>query len=157
MYVKRLYSIAWALPVLALTSAVEVFNKYLFSDVEFIAVMVILIACDTLLGILYAIKTKSFRSRKLGGLINKVATIGVALTVVHALAVFMQGGGIMVEWIRELDKIVYSFIIFREIVSINEKSHVLGFPILPYAFFKKLKDFVTTEKPKEEDPQPPSY
>lgn len=126
-------SLSWA------TSS-EFFNKYIFSDWEFLPFIIVLIALDTLTGVWKSVKRHDFSSYSFGGFMTKVILYAVFLAVIHNLTNFSQKETVvaMFSWVQQL---CYAALVVREAVSIIENIGVIAPKLLPKWILKRLRQF----------------
>jgi toxin secretion/phage lysis holin len=119
-------------------------EKYIWDDWSFLMFMVLLVAIDTASGTLYAIKEHQFSSKKMQPLLIKIVVYGLTLITVHIMSAFTvknQPNTMIADILPYLDSIMYSFLVFREVLSINENLGKLGYPMLPKFVLKRFADF----------------
>lgn len=122
----------------------SVIEKYFWDDWSFLMFMVILVAIDTASGMLFAFKEHKFSSKKMQSLLIKIVVYGLTLITVHIMSAFTvknQPNSIMSDILPYLDSVMYSFLVFREVLSINENFGKLGYPMLPKFVLKRFEDF----------------
>lgn len=127
-----------------ITPLIAIFEKYIFSDWQFVAFMAVLIAVDTITGVWYAFEKGDFSSNRLGGLIRKIILYVLALVSVHAATSFTVDGheNMLMEIVGiALDSVIYSCFMIRELLSITENLGKLGFVFLPPWVMKRFRDF----------------
>jgi len=126
--------------------ATALFAKYFFDDWEFVGFLGALVFCDTVTGILAAVKNKCFSSKKMGATVYKVLVYSITLIAVHAITRHTVSGkpnvvvGLFVEY---LDATLYTFIVLREAVSIHENLKKLGYGLMPVFLEKKISEWLT--------------
>ena len=136
--------ISLIIPAFILAPAVRFFERYIFDDWQFAATMIVLVGVDTFLGTLYAWKTGSLSSKKMSNLFMKIIVYGMALVTVHGISnhtVNGQPNNILASLIPWIDAVVYSLILLREGLSIDEKCGKLGYPFLPKFIRKRYNEF----------------
>lgn len=119
-------------------------EKYFWNDWSFLMFMIILVGIDTLTGMLYAWKQHTFSSKKINTIFTKICVYGLTLVTVHAIShhtVNNSPNSIIVEIVPYLDSVMYSFLVFREVLSINENMGKLGYPMLPKWVLRRFIDF----------------
>lgn len=119
-------------------------EKYIWDDWTFLIFMVFLVGVDTATGMLYAWKQHEISSKKMKGLLTKVFAYGATLITVHIMSSFTvknQPNTMIADILPYLDSLMYSFLVFREVLSINENLGKLGYPMLPKFILKRLADF----------------
>lgn len=135
-------------------------EKYVWNDWHFAATMALLVAIDTITGMIYAWQTGTFSSKKMGTIGTKIIIYGLSLATVHMIANHTVKGNPndITAWIIPyFDSAVYAFFVMREALSINENCAKLGYPILPRWILKKFNDFdsETGTFEKSQTPQTP--
>lgn len=124
-----------------LTIAEDLFEKYIYSDWEFGAFLIILISLDTLCGVIRAIKQHDFSSRRLGeDLTIKIILYCIALIVIHVLTNFTVNGTHPI-FIIYIDSLTMSAFLLRESISIFENIAVIKPNLFPTWIVKRLKMF----------------
>jgi phage-related holin len=127
----------------ALSFVVMIIDKYVFNDWEFIAMLTVLIALDTILGFYVAFVKKDVSSDKFAKLFTKIIVYMVMLICSHsATHVKANGNDIMIlAW---LDSVIYSGIVVREILSLFEKCAIIQPSLVPQWIIKRLKQYNET-------------
>lgn len=120
----------------------KIIETYLFSDYEFLIWLFILICLDTLTGMIYAWKEKTFSSFGFSKVIIKVLLYAIALIVVNVLQKFTIGGSHVpvFDWI---DYFLLTAMILREAISIFENIARIEPTLLPKWIVTHLKAFQT--------------
>lgn len=129
---------------IALSWLVQLVNKYLWSDWEFVTWLAILIAIDTATGMWYAFRMGVINSNAMQSTIRKVVLYGITLVLIHVITnVTVRGNpNIILSYIMpQLDAIMYSYIVLREVVSIVENVGKLGYNVFPKWIMRKINDF----------------
>lgn len=131
------YGIMIAIPINLLSA---IFQKYIYSDFEFLIFLSILVLADTLLSILYHFINKSISSSGFSKFVIKLIAYCVLLILVHVLTNFTINGDKqeIFEW---SDSVIYISLIIRESISIVEKLEMLKPGIVPPFITKRLKKF----------------
>jgi hypothetical protein len=125
----------------------NVVEKYIFSDWDFLGFLLILLFLDTALGIWKGIKYNNFSSNIFGNLFKKVAIYCVCLISIHSISSYMHSSSVSgnIELFKTIafhfDNLFYFSIMFRELWSINENINALGYKFLPAFILKHMKDF----------------
>jgi toxin secretion/phage lysis holin len=119
---------------------VHILEKYVFSDVDFLISLGIVIAMDTVLGFWKHWKSKTVSSQGFSKFISKFVIYGFALVLTHTLTNFTINGvpNSLFGWI---DTVIYSAIMVREAISIFENIGAINNNILPSFILKRLKQF----------------
>lgn len=120
-------------------------RKYVFSDVEFAVFLMVLISLDTVTGVIAAKKTGTFSSKRLGRVVWKAGGYVVVLSAIHVATHYTVMGkkndflsGVMLH----ADAIMYAFVVFRELISIDENcSKAFGVGVFPPLIRQKIDDF----------------
>lgn len=136
--------ISLIIPAFILAPAISLIERYIFADWAFALTMAVLVATDTFLGSLYAWKTGKVSSKGMLGLFIKVIVYGLTLITVHGIShhtVNGQPNSILASVIPYFDSVMYTFILLREFISIDEKCGKLGYPLLPKYIRKRLLAF----------------
>lgn len=118
--------------------------------------MVLLIGIDTASGMLFAWKEHNFSSKKMQSLLIKICVYGLTLITVHIISAFTvknQPNTMLADLLPFLDSVMYSFLVFREVLSINENMGKLGYPMLPKFVLKRFADFDENGFVKKQEPQ----
>lgn len=134
-------------------------EKYVWADWPFLMFMVLLVVVDTATGMLYAWKEHEISSKKMKGLLIKVFAYGATLITVHIMSSFTvnsQPNSMMADIIPYLDSLMYTFLVFRETLSINENLGKLGHPMLPKYILKRIAGFNEDGFIKENKPSEPT-
>jgi len=120
-------------------------KDYLVSDWQFVINMLVVIAIDTIFGIMWAYKCNVISSKEFGKLFSKITTYLLILIATHNITHYTVGGmaGNILTW---LDSFVYATIMAREALSIFEKTALLGYFKPPQWIVDKLKLFNETGK-----------
>jgi phage-related holin len=141
---KRMFVFTYAMSFLSL-SALELVKKYIFSDIEFAAILGLLVIIDTITGMLAAYKEGVFSSSKMGKVLIKIIVLGLSLSTIHAVNKAInhrgveEGIGIVVMY---FDSFLYTFIVLREAASINENCSRLGYPLVPNRIKRILERYL---------------
>ena len=130
----------FALPI---APVLEVCEKYIFGDWEFVRFLVVLVLLDTILGfvkhgILHDISSKAF-----GMIAKKLVVYASVLVVTHVLATFSVGGeqvGCLV-WFRYF---ACAALMVREAISIVENCETISPGLLPKSLIRRLSEFDST-------------
>ena len=138
----------WTVPIIASIFTLpisEFFSRYIFDDWRFLVFLVILIALDTLTGVLKAWKRKAISSDGFIGVILKTFVYAVFVIVLHILESFSEEEAIKTafSWVGTLG---YSAVIVRESISIIENLGVIYPTAIPTWILAKLKGFDSTGK-----------
>lgn len=129
--------IAVALPLTFLT---HIFEKYVFNDWQFLIALVVVVAVDTLLGLVYHFKSGTISNEGFSKLFIKFILYSCVLILSHVLVSFKINGSenVFFNWV---DDALYSAIMLREAISILEKTARISPGLLPKWILKRLKQF----------------
>jgi phage-related holin len=126
-----------------LSFVIMIIDKYVFNDWEFIAMLTVLIALDTILGFYVAFINKEISSDKFAKLFTKIIVYMVMLICSHA-ATHVKANGSEITILAWLDSVIYSGIIVREILSLFEKCAIIQPSLVPQWIIKRLKQYNET-------------
>jgi phage-related holin len=126
-----------------LSFIVLIIDKYIFNDWEFIAMLTVLIALDTLLGFYVAFIEKKVSSDKFAKLFTKIIVYMVMLICSHS-ATHVRANGSEIIVLAWLDSVIYSGIVVREILSLFEKCAVIQPNLIPKWIINRLKQYNET-------------
>ena len=126
-----------------LSFIVLIIDKYIFNDWEFIAMLTVLIALDTLLGFYVAFIKKDVSSDKFAKLFTKIIVYMVMLICSHS-ATHVRANGSEIIVLAWLDSVIYSGIVVREILSLFEKCAVIQPNLIPKWIVNRLKQYNET-------------
>lgn len=131
------YIILLSLPMSLL---IRLFEKYIFNDWHFFIFLSVLVALDTLLGLIKHWKLNTLSSKGFGDFFTKFINYVAVLVVTHVLKNFEIGGSsnIIFSWV---DDAIYSALVLREAISILENAGAISPGLLPNWILKKLKQF----------------
>lgn len=117
-------------------------QSYVLPDYIFVLQLAIVVGIDTIFGIIYALKCNKFSSSGFGKMFKKIAIYILLLIATHTVSNYHQTGGIeaLLGW---LDSVVYATIMARELISIFEKTALLGYFTPPKWIKQKLAMFDT--------------
>lgn len=114
-------------------------ERYVFDDWYFAAMLALIIAFDTGLGVYNAWQRKQVSSKAFGRLFKKLLIYVGLLVCTHAAA-HLEANGKPVTLLSWLDGAVYAAFLVREFLSILEKAGALGVAV-PAWLLKRLRDF----------------
>jgi phage-related holin len=126
-----------------LSFIVLIIDKYIFNDWEFIAMLTVLIALDTLLGFYVAFIKKEVSSDKFAKLFTKIIVYMVMLICSHS-ATHVRANGSEIIVLAWLDSVIYSGIVVREILSLFEKCAIIQPNLIPKWIINRLKQYNET-------------
>lgn len=118
---------------------IHMLRKYMWSDAEFVLILVTIVAIDTITGTLAAIRTKTFSSKGMGKLLDKVIALGIGLFSLHVAAVYFTGA--LGDVLGVADRLLYAYVVLREVVSVHENCAKIGYPLLPPSAVKRVRDW----------------
>lgn len=121
-----------------LTPLIDLLDTFILPDIAFILNLVAIIAIDTVLGILVSIKRKELSSNGFAKVFTKVTVYCLFVTATH-MASHVKINGVENLLLTWLDPFIYSSIMCREIISIIEKTTLLGYFNPPQWLLDKLK------------------
>jgi phage-related holin len=112
--------------------------------------MMLLVGIDTFFGVWLGLKRKSFSSRRFGDAIKKLITYFLVMLASNAVSVHLVGDTVnyTLSWVNHA---VYSLILARELLSIFEKTHLLGYFTLPKWLEEKFEAFENQQPSKNTD------
>jgi len=126
-----------------LSFIIMIIDKYVFNDWEFIAMLTVLIALDTILGFYIAFLNKDVSSDKFAKLFTKIIVYMVMLICSHS-ATHVKANGSEIVILAWLDSVIYSGIVVREILSLFEKCAIIQPNLVPQWIIKRLKQYNET-------------
>jgi phage-related holin len=126
-----------------LSFVIMIIDKYVFNDWEFIAMLTVLIALDTILGFYVAFVKKDVSSDKFAKLFTKIIVYMVMLICSHS-ATHVKANGNEIMILAWLDSVIYSGIVVREILSLFEKCAIIQPSLVPQWIIKRLKQYNET-------------
>ena len=137
-----------ALPI---TPFIELFEKYVFGDWEFVKYLVVLVVIDTILGFSKHYIKHDISSKAYGMIAKKIVSYSIVMIVAHVVATFKVGG----EQIESLVWFRYfacSELMVREAISIIENLEVISPGFIPKSIVRRLSEFDSnTGKPIDRD------
>jgi phage-related holin len=112
----------------------------LLPDASIVAVVFALVGIDTIFGVWLAIQRKAVDSRKYGKVIGKMVVYTLLLAASQQVSTHQVNGvdNYTLTWVNH---VIYSLILSRELLSIFEKTHLLGYFTLPKWLEEKFKAF----------------
>jgi phage-related holin len=121
----------------------QLFETYVFDDWQFFASLSVLVALDTLTGIVVHFRKKDLSSSAFARLFTKVLIYACVLILTHSLKQFTVDGqtNVVFSWI---DSVMYSAIMAREAISILENIGEIQPGIVPKWILVRLKKFDET-------------
>lgn len=136
-----------ALPI---APAIELFERYVFGDWEFVKFLIVLVVVDTLLGFVKHYINKDISSKAYGMIAKKILIYCSILAVSHVLSSFSVNGEVVDSfvWFRYF---ACSALMVRESISIIENSEGICPGLFPKWIITKLKGFDNVTGKKNED------
>lgn len=124
----------------SLSFLVKLFEKYIFSDYEFLIFLIVIVSIDTVIGFLKAFHLHNVSSKGFSLIFTKFIVYTSLLILTHTLKHYTVAGepNHIFGWI---DNFIYSAIILREAISILENIAAIYPNLLPKSLLKRLKDF----------------
>jgi hypothetical protein len=118
----------------------QLFEKYIFSDWQFLYFLFVAIGLDTFFGVWKNIKYCTLSAKGFGGLFTKVTIYFGFLIVTHTMVYYSVQGkqNVFFSW---FDSFAYSAIMVREAISIIEKIGAINPNLIPGFILKRLKQF----------------
>ncbi len=115
-------------------------EAYLFHDWSFLISLFILIAIDTITGVMKSVKQNVLSSMKFGRVFIKVLLYCFVLIVVNVLISFKVGGShpVVFDW---LEVFILTALMFREAISVFENVALIYPSLLPKFVMKRLEQF----------------
>lgn len=115
----------------------ELLHSFVLPDFAFMLNMFIIVLIDTALGVILAFKTKQVSSSEFAKIFTKVLVYCLLVIAVHTVSHFkINGETQLLTW---LDSFIYSGIMVRELLSILEKTQLLGYFTAPKWILERLK------------------
>lgn len=135
----------WITFAVILTPVIQFIETYVFSDWQFIMFLIILVAGDTVLGLMKAWKHCEIQSKGFGQVLYKLFAYCSVLIVTHVLTHYKVHGNesLIFLW---FDDFAYGAIVLRESISILENISIIYPGIVPNLILKRLKNFNLTGK-----------
>lgn len=132
-----MYPVVLSIPISGITI---LFEKYIFSDWEFLKFLVIFMTIDTLISWWYHINKRSFSSKGFSRVFTKIIVYFVLLIIAHGFATHTVGGEIVepLKWFRTF---ICTALLVREGISILENLNKIMPGIIPDKITKYLRDF----------------
>ena len=137
-----------ALPI---TPFIELFEKYVFGDWEFVKYLVVLVVIDTILGFSKHYIKHDISSKAYGMIAKKIVSYSIVMIVAHVVATFRVGGEQIesLVWFRYFAR---SALMVREAISIIENLEVISPGFIPKSIVRRLSEFDSnTGKPIDRD------
>lgn len=135
-----------ALPI---SPVLEIFERYVFGDWEFVRWLVVLMILDTLLGFIKHWFRHDLSSKAWGMIFKKLIVYSAVLALSHVLANFAIAGTPVDSfiWFRYF---ACSALMVREAISIIENSEEIMPGFFPKSIIRRLKGFDSLTGEKEE-------
>ena len=137
-----------ALIALPISPFVELFERYVFGDWEFVKWLIVLVCVDTGLGFIKHWMSKDISSKAYGMIAKKLIIYSGVLVLSHVMANFSIAGSIVDSfvWFRYF---ACTALMVREALSIIENVEEICPGFFPKAVINKLKGFDNTTGKKE--------
>ena len=137
-----------ALPI---TPFIELFEKYVFGDWEFVKYLVVLVVIDTVLGFSKHYIKHDISSKAYGMIAKKIVSYSIVMIVAHVVATFRVGGE-QIESLLGFRYFACSALMVREAISIIENLEVISPGFIPKSIVRRLSEFDSnTGKPIDRD------
>ena len=137
-----------ALPI---TPFIELFEKYVFGDWEFVKYLVVLVVIDTILGFSKHYIKHDISSKAYGMIAKKIVSYSIVMIVAHVVATFRVGGE-QIESLLWFRYFACSALMVREAISIIENLEVISPGFIPKSIVRRLSEFDSnTGKPIDRD------
>jgi len=127
-----------------LDKALGLFNKYVFSDWDFVPFLAVAVTIDTLTGVYVNAKLGRIHSFKMRSLFEKLQMYVVGLIIIHGLASHMIDGSpnpVVHLVVPFLKGGFYAYMLACEAISIEENLQRIGKGYLPKWIKRKLVDY----------------
>lgn len=116
-------------------------TKYVFSEWQFLAFLVIAVTVDTVMGMVLGWSTHKFSIWKLSKMLKKMFTYGCFLIMLHGLThVVIDTPDDHIQMLNYIVLPFYMAMMVMEAISIARNAGRLGMPI-PQWFLKRLIDY----------------
>jgi len=137
---ETIFCIALPLSVLK-----QLFEKYLFSDWDFLYFLCIIVAIDTFFGVWKHYKLRTLSSKGFADFFTKIIVYFGFLVVCNIMVHYTISGqqNMYFGW---FDDLAYSAIVVREAISIIENIGAINNNLLPPWILKRLRQFDSTGK-----------
>lgn len=128
----------------------EIFERYVFADWEFLRFLIVFMTLDTVVSWWYHIKKKDFSSKGFSMLFVKIIIYSVLLIIAHGFASYTIGGEPIepLKWFRAF---ICTALLIRESISIVENLNKIMPGIIPPMVTKYLKGFDEKGRFKKEE------
>ena len=123
-----------------LAPILEMFEKYIFGDWEFVKYLIVLVVIDTLLGFSKHYIRHDISSKAYGMIAKKLIVYSVVMIVAHVIASFTVAG-------EAIDSLVWfryfccSALMVREGISILENTNSIYPGLIPKSIVRRLSEF----------------
>ncbi|WP_299755298.1 phage holin family protein [uncultured Pontibacter sp.] len=137
----------------------QVFNKYVFSDWDFVPFLAVAITIDTLTGVYVNAKLGRIHSFRMRSLFEKLQMYVVGLIIIHGLASHLVDGSPnqLVQLIVPFGKgAFYFYMLACEAISVEENLQRIGKGYLPKWIKTKLMDYKETGRVEQRTPPQPA-
>lgn len=132
----------------------ELFEKYLFSDWQYLIFLVTIVGIDSILGAYAAYKRHELSSKGWGKIIEKLLIYFSFLVMTHVL-MFVTINGQPVTLLSWLDDTLFFAILIREAISVVENAALINPGLVPKWLLAKLKTFDNDGNPPPPNPPTP--
>jgi hypothetical protein len=121
-------------------SLIHFFETYVFADWQFLTFFLILQLIDTFLVFYKAVVAKSFTTKLLGIIFQKIVIYICFLILVHILANYTIEGerNVFFGWFTA---VAYSAVMVRESIAILENISSIRPELIPFWILKRLKEY----------------
>lgn len=119
---------------------VELFERYIFADWEFLRFLIVFMTLDTVVSWWFHIKQRSFSSKGFSMLFVKIIIYAVLLIIAHGFASYTIGGE-PVEPLKWFRSFICTALLIREAISIVENLNKIMPGIIPRRITRYLNDF----------------
>lgn len=137
-----------ALIALPVSPFIEIFERYVFGDWEFVKWLVVMMFIDTLLGFVKHLIARDVSSRAWGMIAKKLIIYSCVLVLSHVMSNFSIAGQVVDSfvWFRYF---ACTALMIREALSIIENVEEICPGFFPVAIINKLKGFDSITGKKE--------
>lgn len=135
------------LPGWMLAPLVAFFERYVFADWAFIVNLAVIVAVDTVLGVLLAVRRRELSSEGFSRVLLKLVVYMLLLIATHTVTTYKVRDEVdsLLVWV---DSMVYATIMVRELLSIFEKTSLLGIFSPPRWLLRHLDRFDESGNPR---------
>jgi phage-related holin len=136
----------------------QAFNKYVFSDWDFVPFLAVAIMLDTLTGVYVNAKLSRLHSFKMRSLFEKLQQYAIGLIIIHGIASHLVDGSpntVVQMIVPFLKGSFYAYMLVCEAISIEENLQRIGSGYLPKWVKRKLMDYRETGNTGENHEEAP--